>query len=1118
MPTENYTILIGKLDEFIRKFYRNRMIRGGIFFIALFAVFFLLVTIAEYFGRFGTVARTVIFYGYLLVNLYIFWRFILIPMFKLLRIGKIISHEEAARIIGAHFPEISDKLLNTLQLKSLENSRTGYSTDLIRAGIDQKINALRPVPFSLAINFRQNLHYLRYALPPVIILLLILAVSPGVITEPSARIVNYQAAFVPPAPFSISVLNERLETAQQEDFLLEVGVAGTELPVELFLEVNNIRYRLERQSAGLFHYRFRNVQENKRFFVVNDLFRSPAFELKVLPKPIILSFETYLDYPSYTGKTDEKLENTGDLIVPVGTRIEWRFFTRDTRLLLFRWNDDLKALESGGSNTFTVSHRAMNNSAYSVVSSNEHLLNRDSLAYTISVLPDAYPQISVEQVRDSIFDKKIYFRGVITDDYGFSRLTFNYRFDNADAALNEQEEDHVYTLPVSKISGQQQFFHYFDLDSIDIAAGNQIVYHFEVWDNDEVNGPKATRSQPMLFRAPTLEEIEQKTEDDNLKIKDDMESSIREARELQKKAEDLSRKLVEKPDIGWQEKQQVQELLNDQKKLQEKIENIQKENQVKSLQEQQYKQIDEELVRKQERLQELFDQIMDEEMRKLFEELQKMMDQVDKDQMKEMLDRMKMDSKDMEKQLDRSLELFKQLEFEKKLQETIDKLKEMARQQEELSKKSEDKKADAGDLLKEQEKLNEEFNKLREQLDDLDKKNKELEEPNALPDTEAKEEQIEQKMQEGSEMLRQGKPSKASPPQKGASEMMDDLSAQMEQMQSEMYDEGLEEDIGDLREILENLVQLSFDQEALIAGTRDISTIDPRFPSIFEAQKRIKDDLVMVEDSLWALSKRQPMIEPFVTREIQDINRYVDRALENLVERRKGPAGEDQQYVMTSVNDLALLLSEALQQMMQAMQMQASGQCKKGSPKPGKGSASMKGMKQLQQQLNQQIQQMKDGMGKTDPKSKGERNSGMSESFARMAAQQEAIRRMMEQYQEQMKEQGLGNSRELNEMMEMMEKNEAELVNKVITQQTLERLKEIETRLLKHEKAELKREQEEKRESREGKDMNNRNLPEFLEYNKLKNREVELLRSVPPDLKPFYREKVNQYFYYFELQ
>lgn len=1113
---DNYTVLVEKLDEFIRKYYKNRLIRGGIFAFASFVAFFLIVAFAEYFGRFSMGFRAVLFYLYIGLNILILWRLVIIPLFNLFRLGKVITHEQAASIIGEHFPEVSDKLLNVLQLKSLENMSHGLSPELIRAGINQKIEKLRPVPFNLAINLGKNLRYLRYALPPVILLLLILIISPRVVTEPSERIVRYQTEYIPPAPFTLLILNDKLEAVQQEDFLLEVKAEGDEMPAELYLEFNNARYRMERKSPVIFQYRFRNLQEDKKFHITNDIFQSPQYELRVLPRPIVLSFEVNLDYPGYTGKTDEMIENTGDLIVPAGTSITWKFYTRDTRNVLFYWGEDIQEIKSGSSNAFIYSQRALTGNIYAVTFINQFMRNEDSLNYSVSVIPDNYPFISVEQVRDSIFDKKVYFRGLIRDDYGFDKLTFNYRFDDEEKTVEHNTEEIVAELAVSKMSTQQQFFHFFDLDSIRIEPGEQIVYHFEVWDNDGVNGSKVTRSQPMIFKAPTLEEIEKKTELENEKIIDDMEKSISDVRELQKKADELTRKLVEKENIGWQEKQQIQELLDEQKKLQDRVEQIQKENQVKSLQEQQYKKIDEELVRKQQRLEELFEEVMTDEMKKLFQEMQDLMDKIDKDKVNEALEKMKQDNEDLEKQLDRSLELFKQLEFEKKLQETIDKLNELSRKQEDLAKESEQKHADNEKLREEQERLKEEFEEVRKDLDDLERKNSELEEPNKLENTDMQEEEIMQDQEESSQQLDQGKPSKASPSQRSASQKMKSLAMDLQNMQSEMYSEGMEESIEDLREILENLVQLSFDQEDLIRFTRETSTIDPQYPKLIESQKRIKDDLEMVEDSLWALSKRQQMIEPYVTREIQDINLNVDKALENLTERRKGPAGEAQQYVMTSVNDLALLLSEALDQMLYAMQMQAAGQCSKGSPKPGKGSASMKGMRELQQKLNQQIKEMKEGMEKGPSPSKNSRNSGNGESFARMAAQQEAIRRMMEQYEEQMKEQGLGNSKELQEMKKQMEEVETELVNKIITQETLDRLNEIEVRLLKHEKAELKREQEEKRESREGKDVNNRNLEDFLEYKRLRSRETELLQTVPPNLNPYYRTKVNQYFYYFE--
>jgi hypothetical protein len=1113
----NYDLLIKKLDEFIRKYYKNQLIRGLLMFVALLGLFYLLAAMAEYFGRFGTVTRTVIFYLYLGLNLVVLWRLILLPLSKWFRLGNIISHDQAAKVIGKHFPEVSDKLLNTLQLKKIEQENPEGS-DLIRASIDQKIEQLRPVPFRAAIDIRSNLKYLRYALPPLIIIALLIIAAPAVITGPTERIVRYNVYFEEPLPFTVTVMNEKMEALQQEDFTVRIKVEGEALPSELFIREGSATFRLNKISASNFSYTFRNIQENKHFVILADNYRSPEYLVRVLPKPIVLSFQIQADYPHYTGRNDEVMDNTGDLVVPEGTVVTWKFFTRDTREITMHLGEEDAELEKTGSNVFSIKRTVSKSMVYSVISSNDYMRSNDSLGYSLSVIRDAYPSIGIEQVKDSVYDKRVFFMGDIKDDYGFSKLSFNYSIIPQGEEYSEELPASMIDLPISQKVTQQQFFHFLDVDSLKVEPGEEVAYYFEVWDNDGVNGPKAARSQNMIFRAPTLEEIDRKTDEATDKVMEMMDKSIRDTKELQKKIEELNRKLLEKENLGWQEQQQVQELLDEYQKIQEQVEELQKENDIKSMREKQYDKMNDELVRKQEQIEKLMEEVLSDEMKKMLEELQQMMDELDKEKVSEMLEKMKMDNEELEKELDRNLELFKQLEFEKKFQEAIDKLEELSEKQEKLAEDT-DKKKDPEKAGEEQKKLNDEFEQLRKDLDELDQMNQELEEPNTLEETDDEEEEIQQEMEESMEMLQQGKNSKAAGNQKNASGKMKKLSEKLQQMQDSMYQENLGEDIEKLREILENLLQLSFDQEELIGITAQISTLDPQYVKLIEEQKIVKDDLSMVEDSLWALSKRQPVIEPYIAREIQQIDKNIERAMDHLDDRKKGPAGENQQFAMTSMNNLALMLAEALKQMEQNLEMQSSGQCQNANPKPGqgKGKASMKSMRQMQQQLSEQLKQMKDGMGKSDSKGDEKRNSANSEQFARMAAQQEAIRRMMEQYREDLKEQGYGNNPELQGLMEDMEKNETELVNKMITQQMIERLNNIETRLLKHEKAELKREMEEKRESREPKSEIYSNPDNFFEYNKLKQREVELLRSVPPNLKPFYKEKVNYYFYNFEL-
>ena len=152
---DNYQFLINKLDSFIRKYYKNQIIRGSISTVSILLLLFIVITALEYAAHFGIVVRTVIFYSFLILALLVFLRFVLFPVFQLLKIGKIISHEQAADIIGKHFSDVNDVLINTLQLKKLaENSEE--NKELINASINQKIVKLRPIPFNSAIDFKKN--------------------------------------------------------------------------------------------------------------------------------------------------------------------------------------------------------------------------------------------------------------------------------------------------------------------------------------------------------------------------------------------------------------------------------------------------------------------------------------------------------------------------------------------------------------------------------------------------------------------------------------------------------------------------------------------------------------------------------------------------------------------------------------------------------------------------------------------------------------------------------------------------------------------------------------------------------------------------------------------------
>jgi len=1119
-----YNELIAKLDEFIRKFYKNQLIKGGIYSLALLLSYFIFTVLIDYIGEFETTLRTVLFYGLLLVSGGTIVRFLLIPGAKLFNLGEGLSHDEAAKIIGSHFASVQDKLLNVLQLKQLTDNS---SSELLYASIDQKVMEINPVPFASAIDFSENRQYFKFALLPIIVLFLLFFVAPNVLRQGTYRLVNHTQHFAPAAPFVFIVTNENLKAIKGDNYTISVAVEGEELPNNAFIEMNASRFRLKKISKTEFSYTIKNIQEKTEFRLIADGFYSARQEIMVDPKPLLLGFNINLNYPGYIRRENQSLNNTGDMVVPEGTEVIWTFTTKDVDKLRLSFADRSFVLDKSTEAKYKFAERFRKSNNYFVSTSNEFINGKDSVMYSINVVPDQYPSIEVEERVDSLSSKRIYFRGNIGDDYGLNRVTFNYKFSKSDSvALKELVTEEILVNKTTK----DGFFHYWDVSNLSVSPGDQIDYYFEVWDNDGINGSKSTKSTKMIFKAPTKDELAEQTEKSSEKIKKKLEESLTDAKELQEDLEKFQKKLMEKKELSWEDKKQLEELLEKQKELEKNIEQAKQENQQMQNEQSDYQEQEERIVEKQKQVQELFEQVMTDEMKEMFKELETMLEKLMKDELQEMLQEMKLSNKDIEKELDRTLETFKQMEFELKLEETIEKLDELAKEQKELAEETKKKDSDKDALKEKQEEIKEKFGELQNELDDLAEKNDDLENPHSMPDTDQEEQEAQSQMEESTEELENGKQKKASQSQQSAGDEMQKMSEKLQGMQEEMEEEQAE-DLEALRQLRDNLISLSFDQEKLMEEVKFVKNHSPYYVELIQRQKKLSDDAKMIEDSLFALSKRQPKIQSVVNREMSQINENIDKSID-LLSNHNPPkrfnqyiteAAGREQYIMTSLNNLALMLDEAIQQMQQQMSEQKFGD--KSCSKPGNSSRPKPGsMKKQQQGLSKQMEQLKKEMEegkKPGKKSNGSSpGGGMSKKLAELAAQQEALRNEVQKMAEKIGEQnenesegeGKGGKGNLEKLAEMMEENEKDIVNKNITQETLRRQRDIMTRLLEHEKAEQEREFDEKRESQESKSQEISNPSQIFEYTNLKQKEAELLRTVPPTMNSFYKRKVNEYF------
>jgi hypothetical protein len=1101
----NYNVLINKLDQFIRKYYINKLIRGSFYTLGLILALFLLFNILEYNFYFGTGVRKLLFGSFVLSNIGALAYWVIFPLSKYFKLGKTISHEQAANIIGDHFSGVEDKLLNLLQLK--KQAESSANIELLEASIDQKTQSITPIPFRTAIDLKKNKKYLlKYALPPMLLFLAILFAAPSIIKDGTHRLINNGKKFEKEAPYKFILEEDNPTVVQYDDYKINIKVEGEVLPYEAFIEVDNFQYRLQKEDSEKYSYTVRNVQKDTPFRIFSGSVSSDENTLKVLAKPNLSNFSVSLDFPNYTGRKDEIVENLGDLVIPEGTNITWNFNTLNTEDVTLRFSSkkEIDKAEQKGEDSFTFKRRIKNNDFYKVYIANEYVPNGDSVSYSLNVIKDQYPTINVEQFVDSLEKTVLFFVGRASDDYGLNSLTFNYNVTKANGGQ----------LPLQTIklkdprAREAQYEYTFDINELDLKPGENVSFYFETKDNDGVNGSKSAKTGVMNFEKPSIEELKEIEDLNEEAIKDNLEESLKRMEKLREDYKKMREKLLQEKELDWQDKKDLEKLLEEQKEIQEKLEKA-KEKFEENLKNQ--KEMDEqreEILEKQEKLQELFEEAVDPETQELMDKIQELMQELEKESALEMMEQMEMDNESMEKEMDRLLELYKSLELEKEVKDQIEALEKLAEEQEKLAEETKEEKKSDEQLQKEQEELNEKMEELKKEMEKIEEKNEELEKPKNLGDeNDEKMEDIQEDMEKSSEQMKDSDNKGASKSQKDAAKKMKEMAGSLQSSMSSGEQEQQSEDIKVIRQLLENLVNLSFEQEELVKDLARTRTVTPRYVELVQEQFKLKDDFKLVEDSLTALANRNDKIESFVLEKVSEVKLNMKESLTELEARKKPEAADNQRRTMKNVNDLALMLAESMANMQKQMgaSMPGSQMCNKpGGKGQGKdGKVPKDKLSKGSQGMEEKMQGMQEKMGK------GEKPS--SKDFAQAAARQAAMRKALQDMQKDAKEQGRG-TKELEAIIEEMDKIETDLVNKRLDSEMLKRQQDITTRLLEAEKAERQREFDNKRKAETASEKKRELPPSLKEYIKKREAELEMYKTVSPALRPYYKYLVDEYY------
>lgn len=1123
----NFDRIIQKLEQFIKKYYSNELIKGCILFVAIGLLYFLFTLLVEHYLWLSQTGRTILFWAFIIFELALFIRFIAFPLFKLLKLQKGLELHEASKIIGNHFPEVNDKLLNVLQLKN-----NLHQSELLLASIEQKSVELQPIPFTNAINYKKNIKYLKYiSIPVVIYLLFAITGNSGIFSGSYERVVNYKIAYEPPAPFSFFVINDNLEAIENKPFDLHIRTTGDVIPETASIFFNDEEYYLKKTAPGEFKYTFSQPIETVSFRLRANQVTSKPYSLDVIKVPSLLSFEMKLDYPNYTGKSDETLKSTGNATIPEGTNVTWTLKTKQTDEVKFKTSDSAYLFDKKLSE-FQLSKYIYSPIKYTLSTSNKNLKDFENLGFSLRVIKDQYPEISIESKQDSLDSRITYFMGRISDDYGLSKLQLVYYSDE------EPEQKIQEQIPVSK-STFDQFLYAFPGD-LPLEEGKVYSYYFEVFDNDAINTPKSSKSTTFSFRKLTKDELE------NLQLKEQKETiqgldkTLQNMDKQNKELEELSNLQKQKKELNWNDKQKMEEFLKRQKlqeemmkkfseKAKENLENFQKE---KSETDPQKEELQKRFEENEEKLQ---------ENEQLLEELEKLKEKIAEEELFEKIEQLSKQNKKQQRNLEQLLELTKRYYVEKKAQKLAEELEKLAEEQETLSEENPET-----NTKENQEELNKKFEDYKQEMKELQEENQKLKSPTQLPNNEEKEQEVQDEQKQASEKLEQQEQEGAKKNQKNAAQKMREMSQQMQMQMAANQSESQEEDIETLRQILDNLVLYSLSQEELMEEFKIIGYGNPLFGRKLVRQNELKQNFQHVDDSLFSLALRNPMIGTKINDLIEDVHYNINKSTDELAENQIRNGVASQQYAVTGANDLAVLLGDALNNMQMQMQMGAAGQ---GEGEQGKGF-QLPDIIKMQESLNEQMEkgtkpgegknglQEGEGQGEKEGEGEGKGNSGsgqegtkgegadgadgnngseegkgklqseeMKGQLFEIYKQQQMLRNQLEN---KLREEGL--PLDARELLKEMEQVEQDLLERGFNNETLRKMNNIKHQLLKLEKAAFQQGEDEKRQGRTNEVEYKNTVNKQIENAKNYFNNVEILNRQQLPLRQVYKQKVQDYF------
>ena len=1123
------------------------------------------------------------------------------PLLQLLGLATGLNETDVARRIGQSYPEVSDRLVNVLDL--VDGRRTNAPPPLIDEAVRSLSEDIEPVPFEKVEDFSRARRASRLATLPIIGLLLFVLAAPGTFWDASQRLLAPRTTFERPAPFSLSVQPGDVDLVKGDSLQVRVEAVGSERPSAVMLAINNEdedvvdRIEMSPDSTGAFQHTLVNVRQPLRYRVETNPVQTRWYQAAVTARPLVRALQVTLNPPAYADLPTEQLDpNVGDVTGLPGTQVELDLGLGGPPVdsAIVRFDDGSQqalALEGGSaSGTFTLQREGK---YWITLTSASGVTNRAPIRYAMRLRDDARPNIvflSPARTANLTEELEQQLRLRMSDDFGFSRLRLYYRvaerrFGEPDSTFSSMQ------LPLQNAAQLDQRVNYlWQLDqeaNIDLVPGDVVEYYVRVWDNDTFAGYKSAETQRQRLRLPSLAEKYEQVDQEQSDLANEMQDLKQETESIQRQFRELRDELRRKQDADWEDQRQIEQLKQRQQQMQSRVDEVARKMESITQEMRKNDLVSPETMKQYQELQEVIKDINSPELMKALEDLQKSVEDFSLEQMQQSLENFEFNEQQYQQRLERSMELFKQIRAQQKMEEAARRAQDLAEQQERIAQETkkrmdaeadssgaaqQDERGDEGDenaeetseensaeegaenegenseeeseetgsesdenqsdesgesseqsqdesgqqesageqssknrdLAQEQQRASEEMKALEEEIRKMREQMKEL---RTAPNQQMQElseqlrqQELPEQMQQNSQQLQQNQMQDAMQGQQQMQQQLQQLSQRLQQMKQGMQGQQMQINMAGLQAALSNTLALSEDQEGLRRDVRSLASESPNLRAYAQEQSTLKEGLRVVSDSLQQLAQQIPQMSRAIQRETGNALRQMDQATSSLSERKAGQASSAQKSSMMHLNELALLLSDLMEQMMNA---QSSGS---GQMSMQQMMQQLKKMSGQQQQLNQQIQQFLNDM-------QGNRLSvDQQERLQQMARQQQQIKEQLEELGRgtDFQDQVLG---DLNRIAEEMQKTIQELQRGEQNQRTVERQQQILTRMLQAQRSLQKQGKDDQRKGDQPEQEFNRPSPgELTREEQIDQLRRDLIRALETGYAPDYEELIKRYF------